>query len=230
MFATLLESRSRVERSLTGTIASVAVHTGLIGAVLYATAHAHVAAPIGPDIVHPVYFPPRAAQAPLVRTHSSEPSFARLRPPAFIETRVNIDVRVPVIDISAGISKPTDFPGVSSTGGSRGDVSSSGNVSADPLRADQVEKQVALLPGNPSPKYPDILRGAGVEGQVIAVFVVDAGGRAEADSVRFVRSDNQLFEQAVRTALRQMRFAPAEVGGRKVRQLVQMPFLFTISR
>jgi protein TonB len=34
----------------------------------------------------------------------------------------------------------------------------------------------------------------------------------------------------VRVALRRMRFIPAEVGGVKVRQLVQMPFVFTLSR
>jgi len=27
-----------------------------------------------------------------------------------------------------------------------------------------------------------------------------------------------------------MRFVPAEIGGRKVRQLVQMPFVFTLNR
>jgi protein TonB len=65
---------------------------------------------------------------------------------------------------------------------------------------------------------------------VIAEFVVDEQGRAQEGSVRFVRSDNQLFEDAVRVALRRMRFVPAEVGGRKVKQLVQMPFVFTLSR
>jgi protein TonB len=39
-----------------------------------------------------------------------------------------------------------------------------------------------------------------------------------------------LFEDAVRVALRRMRFIPAEVGGRRVRQLVQMPFVFTLAR
>jgi protein TonB len=71
---------------------------------------------------------------------------------------------------------------------------------------------------------------AGVEGQVIAVFVVDEDGRAEEGSVRFVRSDNRLFEDAVKLALRRMRFIPAQVGGKKVRQLVQMPFVFTLAR
>jgi protein TonB len=64
----------------------------------------------------------------------------------------------------------------------------------------------------------------------MATFVVDVSGRAEDTTVRFAQSDNVLFEDAVRNALRRMRFIPAEVGGRKVRQLVQMPFVFTLSR
>jgi periplasmic protein TonB len=34
----------------------------------------------------------------------------------------------------------------------------------------------------------------------------------------------------VRTALRRMRFVPAQIGGKKVRQLVQMPFVFTLQK
>jgi outer membrane biosynthesis protein TonB len=32
------------------------------------------------------------------------------------------------------------------------------------------------------------------------------------------------------SALGRMHFVPAEIGGKKVRQLVQMPFLFKLSR
>ena len=71
---------------------------------------------------------------------------------------------------------------------------------------------------------------AGVEGQIIAVFVVDEQGRAEAESVHFLQPDNELFEREVRVTLRGMRFIPAEVGGKKVRQLVQMPFVFKLSQ
>ncbi|HEX9129121.1 MAG TPA: energy transducer TonB [Gemmatimonadaceae bacterium] len=99
-----------------------------------------------------------------------------------------------------------------------------------PFRADQVEKQVGLIPGSAPPRYPEVLRSSGVEGRVIAQFVVDEMGRAEGGSLRFVRSDNQLFEDAVRVAFVRMRFIPAEIGGMKVRQLVQMPFVFTLSR
>ena len=63
---------------------------------------------------------------------------------------------------------------------------------------------------------------------MIAEFVVNELGRAEVDSVRFVRSDNVLFEGSVRNVLNRMRFTPAQIGGRNVRQLVRMPFVFTL--
>jgi protein TonB len=38
-----------------------------------------------------------------------------------------------------------------------------------------------------------------------------------------------LFTQAVRAALPRMRFFPAQVGGKAVKQLVQMPFQFNLA-
>jgi protein TonB len=128
------------------------------------------------------------------------------------------------------ISKPTDFGSgtIGPTGGNSGEGATAPTDGT--FRADQVEKQVSVVPGSPPPRYPEILRSSGVEGQVTALFVVDETGRAEEDGVRFVRSDNPLFENAVKQALRRMRFVPAEIGGRKVRQLVLMPFVFTLAR
>jgi protein TonB len=89
---------------------------------------------------------------------------------------------------------------------------------------------VSLISGSAAPRYPESLRIAGVEGKVVAQFVVDFEGRVEDGTVRIVRSDNSLFDEAVRAALTRMRFTPAEIAGRKVRQLVQMPFVFALSR
>jgi protein TonB len=143
----------------------------------------------------------------------------------------DVDIKVPSVDISDVVSKPGDFsPGTIASPGSDVGQDSGGSSPRAPFRADQVEKQVGVIPGSAAPRYPEVLRSSGVEGRVVAEFVVDEVGRAEEGSVRFVRSDNQLFEDAVRVALRRMRFIPAEVGGVKVRQLVQMPFVFTLSR
>jgi protein TonB len=141
-----------------------------------------------------------------------------------------IDINAPRIDMDNLASRPGDFspgPIAAVPSGSGGETGTSDGA---PFSADQVEKQVAVVAGSAPPRYPDVLRNAGVEGQVIAEFVVDEQGRAEDRSVRFVRADNLLFEEAVRVALRRMRFIPAEIGGRKVKQLVQMPFVFTIAR
>jgi protein TonB len=49
-------------------------------------------------------------------------------------------------------------------------------------------------------------------------------------SLEILKSDHELFTAAVRNALPNMRFFPAEVGGKKVRQVVQMPFQFSLTR
>lgn len=91
----------------------------------------------------------------------------------------------------------------------------------------QVEKQVAQVPGTTGAKYPDALRSAKVEGMVLAQFVVDTAGRYEDGTLKVLKSSHEMFTQAMRDALPQMRFTPAEVGGSKVRQLVQQPFVFS---
>ena len=92
------------------------------------------------------------------------------------------------------------------------------------------EKPVAPVPGTGSPRYPDILRSASVEGEVLAQFVVDTTGRVEVATFKVIRKSHDLFEAAVRSALPNMRFLPAEVGGRKVKQLVQQPFVFALQK
>ena len=85
-------------------------------------------------------------------------------------------------------------------------------------------------PGNAPPRYPDMLRSANVEGEVLAQFVVDTTGRYEAGSFKVLKSSHDLFTNAVKAALQNMNFYPAEVGGRKVKQLVQMPFVFSLNK
>ena len=92
-----------------------------------------------------------------------------------------------------------------------------------------VEKVVIPRPGNPAPRYPEMLRRAGVEGSVTARFVVDTLGMVEPASVQIVQSSHVLFEHSVREAIRRMRFVPAELQGRRVRQLVEQGYGFTIT-
>ncbi|MEA3245374.1 MAG: M56 family metallopeptidase [Gemmatimonadota bacterium] len=93
----------------------------------------------------------------------------------------------------------------------------------------QVQKPVQLADGSPSPSYPDILKMAGVEGEVLVQFVVEPDGTMMPGSVKILKSTHPLFTAAVNKALMEARYTPAEVDGKKVRQLVQRPFVFSIS-
>ena len=229
MLETLLESKSKRSRSTSGAIISVTVHTALIAAALYATAQAKPERAKPREVIRPIYTP--RIVAPIAAASPTTSPWTRSVGRRLIFVEPKLAINVPPIDVTGIVSKPEDFgpsaiaraiPGV---GGETGT-----GVAGAPLRADQVEKQVMVVPGAASPRYPEVLRSSGVEGQVTALFVVDEQGRAEEASLRFSRSDDQLFEDAVRVALRRMRFVPAELRGRKVRQLVQMPFVFTLVR
>jgi len=94
----------------------------------------------------------------------------------------------------------------------------------------QVERPVAPLPSSPSPRYPDALRRANVQGEVLALFIVDERGIVDTTTMRIDRATNEEFARAVRLSLPMLRFSPALVGGRPVKQLVEMPFKFDLSK
>jgi TonB family protein len=94
----------------------------------------------------------------------------------------------------------------------------------------QVEQQALPVPGSASPKYPDLLRNAGVEGSVLAQFVVDTSGHPDLWTIKVLKSTHDLFTESVRAALPQIKFYPAKVGGRPVKQLIQMPFDFSVGQ
>jgi TonB family protein len=85
-----------------------------------------------------------------------------------------------------------------------------------------------VLSGSRTPRYPDLLREAGVEGNVLVSFDVDEAGQPDVATIKVIRSTHELFARAVREAIPHMRFAPAELDGRKMRLTVQEPFTFTL--
>jgi protein TonB len=229
MLETLLESRPKGSRSTAGAIVSVTTHTALIAAAVFATAQARVQPRAPAEIVRPVYFPPNTPQ---VHTPRSTPAV----PPRPVDAHriifvgTHIDVSIPQIDITTVVSKPEDFSSASTGALRPGGVETAAPEYGSPFRADQVDKQVGLIPGGRPPAYPEVLRSAGIEGKVVVEFVLDERGQPLQGSIRVVQSDNDLFADAVRIALGRLRFTPAEVGGKKVNQLVQMPFVFTLNR
>src|SRR5205085_1912516 len=94
----------------------------------------------------------------------------------------------------------------------------------------QLTSQASPKADNVRPRYPDALRAANVEGDVLAQFIVDETGTVDPRTFRVLRTTDPQFTDAVRQALPMMRFNPAEAGGRHVKQLLTMPFTFRLSK
>ena len=84
-------------------------------------------------------------------------------------------------------------------------------------------------PLSAAPVYPEILRTNGIEGHVVAQYVIDTTGYADASSFRVMDTSHPLFTGAVREAIPGMHFRPAELAGKRVRQIVQQEFKFVIT-
>jgi hypothetical protein len=94
--------------------------------------------------------------------------------------------------------------------------------------ADQVsEPAVPIGAGPPLPIYPDSLWTARVPGRVVAEFVVGEDGRIEPGTLTIASATHPYFASAVRSALEGAVFRPAVLQGNPVRQLVQLPFVFS---
>lgn len=80
----------------------------------------------------------------------------------------------------------------------------------------------------PLPTYPELLRQAGVEGQVVLEARVDSTGRVQAGSIATVAASHHGFVEPARRALMSTLFRPARVNGRAVPMLIRVPFAFSI--
>ena len=105
-----------------------------------------------------------------------------------------------------------------------------------------VEKQAATVPGTFEPRYPKAAREEGANAFVRMSFVVDTTGRAIPSTIHDVWPNDRprnagrlgaFYEQfavAATTAVVRARFSAAEIAGCKVRQWVEMPMTFTLTR
>jgi TonB family protein len=93
----------------------------------------------------------------------------------------------------------------------------------------EVDETVERYDGSAAPVYPRDLLAIGAEGLVRAIYVVDTTGMVDTTTIEVVSSDDPRFTESVRTALGQMRFRPARLKGKTVRQSVQQQFRFRIT-
>ena len=232
MFNNLVESKPKKTRRVGGTVFSFIAHYGLILFVIYTSAQA-ATQDDGPKQEKVDFVEVKKEEAPKPKEPPPPELVAAPPPPKGFQTLtapIEIPNVLPDIDLTRRVTNEADFTGKGVEGG----FSTGVETKAAPVGDNntyfefQVEKPVMQAPNSPTPQYPDILRQAGVEGEALVSFEVDTTGRADVSTFKVIRTSHELFATAVRNALPRMRFIPAEVGDRKVRQLVQQPFSFAI--
>lgn len=233
----LLESAHTARRSRATTALSVVAHVAVLAVAVRQTAQAGFAPepaptqrvlyvaprPVPPDVAPA---PRRAASASPSPTSSPLPAPPTIHP---IDVQVTVPDGLPPIETRLGDPSQGIVERLARGVGERGARAGDGGGEPEVYTEAVVERAVVAVPGV-APRYPEMLRGQGVEGRVVARFIVDTTGRVEKGSVQIVSAAHPAFEDAVRRVLPAMRFRPAEARGRRVRQLVDMPFEFVLNR
>ncbi len=236
MFDQLIETKAAKQKRSGGTIISIVLHAVLISAAVVLTKKTADALekPKEEKVVLQENKKEPEPEKPKEQPKQQQP-VAQVAPPKgfqVITPPIEIPDVIPDVDLSKKATDEADFSGKGVQGGvAKGVEGGTGPVISDQPYFDfQVEKAAAAIPGSGSPAYPEMLKSSGVEGEALVQFIVDTTGRAELGSFKVLRASHDAFGQAVRAALPRMRFLPAEIGGRKVRMLVQQPFAFALNK
>jgi TonB family protein len=105
-----------------------------------------------------------------------------------------------------------------------------GVATLEPGKTVELEYPVQEAEQTCHPGYPKELRNRGVRGSAHVRFIVGVDGRVERGSVNVYKATDPAFADAVMRAIPCMRYVPAEHKGRRVRQMIDQPFTFEISR
>jgi len=229
MLATLMESQHQRTSSFRAQLFSVTLHTGLIFGAIAATET--VVQPI--DVTEPpptvVWLPP---PTPVVESPYRGPiSLPQLPAMPTLPVLMRVPDLLPDIDLSRTFVLTDADVALMARGLAGGDprgVATTTDVGG--MTADQVDRPAHLLAGTGRPLYPEALRSAGLAGDVNVQFVIDTLGRADMRTLTVLSSSNDRFTESVKRALEKARFAPAEFGGRRVRQVVRMPFVLSLQK
>lgn len=232
MFAQLIASQPARRRSPAGFAASLVLHGILLAGAIITTSHAAgprepLATQVLPIYREPAPVPPGVAPEPLPQEVRTPGAII----PGIVGVLIDVPVFIPSVDPLRALVNTDQPPEFRIGTPTRYGVPDPGTLPGVGVRlADQVDVPVVLDKRSPLPRFPQMLTSAGVEGMARLSFVVDTLGRVEPGTVLVLEATHPAFALAVQVNLPRMRFAPARVGGRAVRQLVEFPVQFHLNR
>ena len=235
MLNVLLESKAVRTKRMGGTLMSVLVHGGIIAAVVTLGVRPTSVDARTPDFPKepPIYrIPVRPPDRPRGDPRPSQPYHSIAPTHTWTLPRVDdVPAGIPPVDLTATpITDATEFTRGVSSGSGGADSRGPSGPAEGVLEERYVDRPPHVIGTPVQPVFPMSLRDRGVAGRVSVQFVIDTLGRAEMSGLRVVEATDPLFAQSVRAVLPRYRFSPGEVGGQKVRTLVQLPFEFSLVR
>ncbi len=203
-----------------GSLASLGVHAFACAALIVAGADP---ASIARDVTEGIIF---FAPLPSPTAGPTSPS-EQLR---YVDLSSSVGAMTAVSDLHVGAPAPAPAEQLEEALGAR--VETPASVFERPADsvyfAEQVDSPAAYDDRSAAPVYPDSLQRLGIEGSVMARFIVDTTGRVEMSTVQLFESTNVRFTQSVLDALPRMLFRPAVLNGQTARQFVEVPFRFRV--
>ncbi len=219
---TLLETRRPLASggSLGTGAVSFAFHATLIAAVIYGSLHPKAIEDVGRLIVDvPLYEAPAQRPADL-------PVFVR-PPVTFNALAIPTNIPTFIPPPSREAFDPTAFSGIGAVASPFGrDTATRRVASVEEVYVSEVLEERPVRIAGAAPRYPDLLRAAGINGRVRLEFVLDTTGAIERGSARVLESSHELFGQAALEVVESWRFRPGRIDGRAVRVRVRMPVDF----
>ena len=229
MFGVLIESKAKAQRRAGGALLSVMAHTAVLSLAVVLTAQGSPSLPYEPPPkITPVTLVPLDTR-PTERggSRSTGPTRSCECPVVPPLPNFTVDGTLPPTDIV--VSEGPGVPDASSLWGSVQPLGGTSPASSSGSGASWTTSETsARILHAARPRYPEMLRAAGVSGRVLVRFVIDTVGRVDPSSLVILQSTHDLFSRAVRDVMPAMRLIPAEVSGRRVPMLAEMSFEFAL--
>ncbi|MBC8090007.1 MAG: TonB family protein [Phycisphaerae bacterium] len=210
-------SRPLLVRPRIGTLASIGLHAGLIGATVLAQAHLASLPPEDPGPLSAQFLYPLLR--PMPKPVQEQVSYIGLNGMQPLDLPVTAIKDDHAKEVATLLPPPTQ-------------VAIEEVVVPEPPRTfSEIEVDSAAVrdPESAGPAYPLKLLALKLEGATVVQFVVDSTGHVDVASLVILDSTHPDFTQAVRDVLPRMKYQPARMGRRPVAQLVEQRFGFRIA-